>query len=87
MEAMHTHASTLLHHDIRLKKCATPARVMLGVTTVLILTILISSTNASLPKFSYVNFIDAYLAFCFLMVFASLIDECCAWGRRRAACQ
>ena len=49
---------------------------MLGVTTVLTMTTLISSTNASLPKISYVKSIDAYLAFCFFMVFASLIGEC-----------
>ena len=48
---------------------------MLGVTTVLTMTTLISSTNASLPKISYVKSIDAYLAFCFFMVFASLIGE------------
>ena len=50
--------------------------MMLGVTTVLTMTTLISSTNASLPKISYVKSIDAYLAFCFFMVFASLIGEC-----------
>ena len=60
----------------RLNRGATPARVMLGVTTVLTMTTLISSTNASLPKISYVKSIDAYLAFCFFMVFASLIGEC-----------
>ena len=59
----------------RLNRGATPARVMLGVTTVLTMTTLISSTNASLPKISYVKSIDAYLAFCFFMVFASLIGE------------
>jgi len=57
-----------------LNRGATPARVMLGVTTVLTMTTLISSTNASLPKISYVKSIDAYLAFCFFMVFASLIE-------------
>ena len=84
---MYSHASTLLHHDTRLNRGATPARVMLGVTTVLTMTTLISSTNASLPKISYVKSIDAYLAFCFFMVFASLIGECCACRRRTAACQ
>ena len=60
---------------VRLNRGATPARVMLGVTTVLTMTTLISSANASLPKISYVKSIDAYLAFCFFMVFASLIGE------------
>ena len=84
---MYPHASTLLHHDTRLNRGATPARVMLGVTTVLTMTTLISSTNASLPKISYVKSIDAYLAFCFFMVFASLIGKCRACRRRGAACQ
>ena len=69
---------TPLHHitnKLRLNRGATPARVMLGVTTVLTMTTLISSTNASLPKISYVKSIDAYLAFCFFMVFASLIGK------------
>ena len=65
-----------VHQLARLNRGATPARVMLGVTTVLTMTTLISSTNASLPKISYVKSIDAYLAFCFFMVFASLIGEC-----------
>merc|ERR1719357_1606759 len=57
-----------------LNRGATPARVGLGVTTVLTMTTLISSTNSALPKISYVKSIDAYLAFCFFMVFASLIE-------------
>ena len=72
-----------------LNRGATPARVMLGVTTVLTMTTLISSTNASLPKISYVKSIDAYLAFCFFMVFASLIgkliDNISAWMRMHRA--
>ena len=68
-----------------LNRGATPARVGLGVTTVLTMTTLISSTNSALPKISYVKSIDVYLAACFFMVFASLlgrylfnkdIDEC-----------
>jgi len=44
-----------LHRD------ASPARVALGITTVLTMTTLISSTNASLPKISYLKSIDIYL--------------------------
>jgi len=44
-----------LHRD------AAPARVALGITTVLTMTTLISSTNASLPKISYLKSIDVYL--------------------------
>lgn len=58
-----------------LNRCATPARVSLGVTTVLTMTTLMSSTNAALPKISYVKSIDVYLGTCFVMVFASLLGE------------
>jgi len=57
-----------------LNRGATPARVGLGVTTVLTMTTLISSTNSALPKISYVKSIDVYLAACFFMVFASLLE-------------
>src|SRR5699024_6865408 len=50
------------------------ARVGLGVTTVLTMTTLTTSTNASLPKISYIKAIDIYLFMCFLMVFLSLIE-------------
>ncbi|XP_060531628.1 gamma-aminobutyric acid receptor subunit beta-like isoform X2 [Cylas formicarius] len=57
-----------------LNRNATPARVNLGVTTVLTMTTLMSSTNAALPKISYVKSIDIYLGTCFVMVFASLLE-------------
>jgi glycine receptor alpha-3 len=57
-----------------LNRGATPARVGLGVTTVLTMTTLMASTNAALPKISYVKSIDVYLGFCFFMVFASLLE-------------
>nr|BAW87781.1 GABA-gated chloride channel [Periplaneta americana] len=57
-----------------LNRNATPARVALGVTTVLTMTTLMSSTNAALPKISYVKSIDVYLGTCFAMVFASLLE-------------
>nr|AAM47020.1 ionotropic GABA receptor beta subunit 1a [Homarus americanus] len=57
-----------------LNRSATPARVSLGVTTVLTMTTLMSSTNAALPKISYVKSIDVYLGTCFVMVFASLLE-------------
>ena len=53
---------------------STPARVSLGVTTVLTMTTLMSSTNAQLPKVSYAKGIDVYLGTCFVMVFASLLE-------------
>uniref|UniRef100_A0A914UW18 Gamma-aminobutyric acid receptor subunit beta n=1 Tax=Plectus sambesii TaxID=2011161 RepID=A0A914UW18_9BILA len=57
-----------------LSRDATPARVALGVTTVLTMTTLMTTTNAAMPKVSYVKSIDIYLGTCFLMVFASLLE-------------
>ena len=57
-----------------LHRNATPARVSLGVTTVLTMTTLMSSTNSQLPKISYVKSIDVFLGTCFVMVFASLLE-------------
>ena len=72
-----------------LNREATPARVALGVTTVLTMTTLMTTTNvrfqssigphkrflqSQMPKVSYVKSIDIYLGTCFLMVFASLLE-------------
>ena len=57
-----------------LHRNATPARVALGVTTVLTMTTLMSSTNAALPKISYIKSIDVFLGTCFVMVFAALLE-------------
>lgn len=57
-----------------LHRNASPARVALGVTTVLTMTTLMSSTNAALPKISYIKSIDVYLGTCFLMVFTALLE-------------
>ncbi|OXA49894.1 gamma-aminobutyric acid receptor subunit beta [Folsomia candida] len=57
-----------------LNRNATPARVALGVTTVLTMTTLMSSVNAALPKISYVKSLDVFLGTCFLMVFAALLE-------------
>ena len=51
------------------------ARVALTVTTVLTITTLITNTNDSMPKISYIKAIDVYLFVCFLMVFASLLRK------------
>jgi len=60
-----------LHRD------ASPARVGLGITTVLTMVTILSSSNASLPKISYLKSIDFYLVTCFFMVFASLLEFAC----------
>ncbi|ESN91835.1 hypothetical protein HELRODRAFT_90241, partial [Helobdella robusta] len=55
-----------------------PARTTLaGITTVLTMATLISSTNASLPKISYLKSVDVYLISCFVMVFAAILEYTC----------
>ena len=51
-----------------------PARVALGITTVLTMTTLVSSSRASLPKVSYVKAIDWYLLACLIFVFGTLLE-------------
>ena len=60
-----------------LNRGAAPARVGLGVTTVLTMTTLINSVNAALPKISYMKSIDIYMFVCFFMVFGALIEYAC----------
>merc|ERR1712013_644278 len=60
-----------------LNRGAAPARVGLGVTTVLTMTTLMASENAALPKISYMKSIDIYLGVCFFMVFGALIEYAC----------
>ena len=45
-----------------------------GITTVLTMVTFIWSTNASLPKISYIKGIDVYLVTCFAMTFLSVIE-------------
>ena len=51
-----------------------PARVGLGITTVLALTTLIFGIQSSMPKVSYVKAIDWFLCISFLYVFAALVE-------------
>jgi len=53
---------------------STPARVALGITTVLTITTLANSIRATLPPVSYSKSIDYYLLACFLFVFAALVE-------------
>lgn len=56
---------------------STPARIALGITTVLTMTTLTNSARESLPKVSYVKSIEWFLIICFMYVFASLVEYAC----------
>ncbi len=68
-----------------LSREATDGRIALGITTVLTTTTLISTTNNSMPKVSYVKALDVFLNFCFVMVFASLVESAVVayWTKHR----
>lgn len=53
---------------------AIPARISLGLLTVLTMTTQSSGARASLPKVSYVKAIDVWMAMCLLFVFAALVE-------------
>ncbi|XP_077978858.1 glycine receptor subunit alpha-2-like [Glandiceps talaboti] len=53
---------------------SSPARVALGITTVLTMTTQSSGANETLPKVSYVKAIDIWMAVCLLFVFAALVE-------------
>ncbi|XP_055894619.1 glycine receptor subunit alpha-2-like isoform X2 [Biomphalaria glabrata] len=53
---------------------AIPARISLGVLTVLTMTTQSSGARASLPRVSYVKAIDVWMAACLFFVFASLLE-------------
>lgn len=53
---------------------ASPARVSLGLLTVLTTTTMSGGARASLPKVSYIKAIDIWMISCLVFVFASLIE-------------
>ncbi|XP_069129491.1 glycine receptor subunit alpha-2-like [Argopecten irradians] len=53
---------------------ATPARVSLGVLTVLTITTQSSGARSQLPRVSYIKAIDVWMSTCLMFVFASLLE-------------
>ena len=51
-----------------------PARVALGITTVLAMTTLMFGVQSALPKVPYMKAVDLFLAFSFICVFAALVE-------------
>lgn len=53
---------------------ATPARVTLGVTTLLTMTTVASGVRTQLPPVSYIKAIDVWIGACSVMVFGALLE-------------
>lgn len=51
-----------------------PARVSLGLLTVLTTTTMSAAARSSLPRVSYIKAVDIWMVICLLFVFASLIE-------------
>ncbi|XP_022240907.1 glycine receptor subunit alpha-4-like [Limulus polyphemus] len=58
---------------------AAPARVALGVTSLLTLATQMVQSHLSLPPVSYVKALDVWMFFCLFMVFSSLMEYACAY--------
>ena len=65
---------------------AVPARITLGVTTVLTMVTQLSGARTNLPKVSYPKAMDVWVATCMFFVFAALIEYAFVnvLGRRRS---
>ncbi|KAL6456569.1 hypothetical protein MHYP_G00351130 [Metynnis hypsauchen] len=57
-----------------ISQSAVPARVSLGITTVLTMTTLMVSARSSLPRASAIKALDVYFWICYVFVFAALIE-------------
>ncbi|XP_072333905.1 gamma-aminobutyric acid receptor subunit delta isoform X3 [Scyliorhinus torazame] len=57
-----------------ISQSAVPARVSLGITTVLTMTTLMISASKSLPRASAIKALDVYFWICYVFVFAALVE-------------
>ncbi|XP_069804111.1 gamma-aminobutyric acid receptor subunit delta isoform X1 [Dendropsophus ebraccatus] len=57
-----------------ISQSAVPARVSLGITTVLTMTTLMVSARSSLPRASAIKALDVYFLICYVFVFAALVE-------------
>ena len=56
------------------RRDAVPARITLGVTTLLTMTTQLSSSRSSSMKVSYPKALDVWYAFCMIIVFGALLE-------------
>ncbi|XP_077313776.1 gamma-aminobutyric acid receptor subunit delta isoform X1 [Lithobates pipiens] len=57
-----------------ISQAAVPARVSLGITTVLTMTTLMDCARSSLPRASAIKALDVYFLICYVFVFAALVE-------------
>ncbi|KAG9482272.1 hypothetical protein GDO78_011129 [Eleutherodactylus coqui] len=57
-----------------ISQSAVPARVSLGITTVLTMTTLMDCARSSLPRASAIKALDIYFLICYVFVFAALVE-------------
>ena len=74
LHTQHTHRDTVVGSPSGSTLMQCPARVSLGLLSVLTTTTMSGGARASLPKVSYIKAIDIWMISCLVFVFASLIE-------------